>query len=186
MNQSSKKKDKLGIVTKNGDIGLTSLSDGTTVSKSNIRVEAYGSVDELNSLIGYAIALSQDDFLTEELDIIQNDLHLLSSNIALPKSGDTCFLEERISKIEDLITKFEGNLPPLKNFILYRGNQFSSFLNVLRSVARRAERRVVELNEKEGVDEKFIIYLNRLSDLFFIMSRVANKHYKIEEKLWKK
>ncbi len=176
----------MGIVTKKGDRGQTSLSQGTTVSKSNIRVEAYGSVDELNSLIGYAISLSQDDFLTEELDIIQNDLHLLSSNIAFLESGGLDFSEDRIKKIEDLINKLEENLPPLKHFILYRGNQFSSFLNVLRSVTRRTERRVVELNEKEGVDEKFIVYLNRLSDLFFIMARVANKHYKIEEKLWKK
>lgn len=183
----------MGIVTKTGDKGITSLLGGRRVSKSSLRVETYGCVDELNTLLGFAIALSEDGFLVEELNLVQNDLHLLSSHIALQNDADEKirkiipnFDKNRIEKIEKMIEKFESELPPLKNFIHYRGNKFSSFLNVLRSVARRAERRAVELNQKEGLKEEIIVYLNRLSDLFFVMSRVANKHYKIEEKLWNK
>ena len=183
----------MSIVTKGGDKGKTSLLGGARVSKSDPRVECYGTVDELNTFIGFAISLSEDGFLVGELVNIQNDLNLLSSHIALAKDADEkikknlpAFEKTKLARIEKLIKKLESQVKPLTKFILYGGTKFSSMLHVLRAVTRRAERRLVELDEKEGTNPLFIVYLNRLSDCFFVMARAANKRYGIEEKEWEK
>ncbi|MFB3852068.1 MAG: cob(I)yrinic acid a,c-diamide adenosyltransferase [Acidobacteriota bacterium] len=183
----------MGIVTKFGDKGKTSLLGGETVSKSNLRVEAYGSVDELNSFIGLAISFSEKELFVKELIAIQNDLHLIESHLALSKNADEKirkivppFSEERIKRTETLIQKIESEIPPLNKFILYGGSKFASALQVSRCIARRAERRVVELGEKEEIEENILIYLNRLSDLLFVMARAVNHHLKIKEQFWTK
>lgn len=180
-------------MTKFGDEGKTALLGGEITSKCNIRVEAYGTVDELNSFIGLAATYDENNLFTEELTRIQNDLHLISSHLALSerageefKNAIPEFENKKIFDIEKLIEKLESEIPPLDKFILYGGDRFAAILQVLRCIARRAERRVVELSEKEKVEKNFIIYLNRLSDLFFVMSRKVNLYFKIPERAWKK
>lgn len=183
----------MGIVTKFGDSGKTALLGGEVVSKSNLRVEAYGTVDELNSFVGLVLSSSEDGLFVNELVEIQNDLHLISSHLALSTKAKEeikdllpQFTEEKTEKIEKIIEELESKLPPLKGFILYGGHKFSAILQVLRCITRRAERRVVELHEKGKVDINVIRYLNRLSDLFFVMGRFVNFYYKIDEINWKK
>jgi cob(I)alamin adenosyltransferase len=180
-------------VTKFGDKGRTSLLGGEIVSKSSLRVEAYGTVDELNSFVGFAVSFSEDNLFVKELLEIQNDLHLIASHLALSEKANEKtkelvpeFSEEKIKKIETLIQEIESKIPPLNRFILYGGSKFSAILQVSRCVARRAERRVVELGEKEKVEENILIYLNRLSDLLFVMSRAVNHYRKVPEKFWTK
>jgi len=183
----------LGIVTKSGDDGKTALLGGERVSKSSTQVEAYGTIDELNSFIGFAISLSEEGLFVKELVEIQRDLNLISSHLALSEKASNeikkvlpPFEEDKFKKIENIIESLESQIPPLNNFILYGGHKFAAILQVLRCIARRAERRVVELNEKKNVEKNIIIYLNRLSDLLFLMARSVNHHFKVEEKLWKK
>lgn len=181
----------MGIVTKFGDKGRTALLGGEIVSKCSLKVEAYGSVDELSSFVGFAASFSEDGLFSEELTEIQNDLHLIVSHLALSKNANEKtkkllpkFSEQKIRKIEMLIQKIESEIPQLNRLILYGGHKFASALQVSRCIARRAERRVVELSEKENVEENILIYLNRLSDLLFVMARAVNHHHKVIEKLW--
>lgn len=183
----------MGIVTKFGDNGKTALLGGEVVSKSSLRVEACGTVDELNSFVGMAISFSEKGLFVDELIDIQNELHLISSHLALsPKAEKNTknllpnFSAEKSEKIEKIIEELESKVPPLNRFILYGGHKFAAILQVLRCITRRAERRVVELHEKEKVDINIIKYLNRLSDLYFVMGRFVNFHYKIDEINWKK
>jgi cob(I)alamin adenosyltransferase len=183
----------LSVVTKGGDAGKTSLLGGKRVGKDDLRVECYGTIDELNTFVGLSLSLSENGLFSEELDLIQNDLHLLSSHIALaPDAPEDImgmvpeFREERLKRIEELVYKIESQLPPLNQFILYGGTKFASSLQVLRAVSRRAERALVRLGGAEDVKLIYVAYLNRLSDLFFVMSRAANKHAGAPEKIWKK
>ncbi|MCX7831185.1 MAG: cob(I)yrinic acid a,c-diamide adenosyltransferase, partial [Acidobacteria bacterium] len=135
----------------------------------------------------------ENGLFEEDLIQVQNDLHLIASNLAISEDADENikravpeFSEKRIKRIETLIEKIESEIPPLDRFILYGGHKFSVFLQVARCVARRAERRVVALNEKEEINKNMLIYLNRLSDLLFLMARAVNYHFKIPERFWKK
>lgn len=179
------------IYTKTGDRGKTSLFDGTRVEKSHIRVEAYGTIDELNSSIGVIITSLLDDDsntdkkrLVSELILIQNDLleigSGLASNYAMPVVG----LEKRIKQFEKQIDVMTAKLPQLKHFILPGGSRSASFLHVSRTITRRSERRVVALLKKEEIDIHILMYLNRLSDLFFTMARYVNHLDGQKENIW--
>lgn len=169
------------IYTRTGDLGTTGLYGGKRLSKSDLRVEAYGSVDELTSFIGLVInkLKRKDDklFLTQ----IQKDLYLVIAVLAGGKK-DLNHLTQEVKKIEEKIDKLELNLPKLNKFILPQGNELSSWFHVLRSVCRRAERNVVKYLHSlktENYKLKIIEYLNRLSDLLFVMARNYGKNKEI-------
>lgn len=181
------------IVTKGGDKGLTSLLGGRRVPKDDLRVECYGAADELNAFVGLAISLSENGLFEEELVGVQNDLHLLSSRIALDPGADEKlksslpgFGDDKLKSIEKLIGELEESLPPLTGFIHYGGTKFASSLHLLRAVSRRAERALVKLSNEEDVEMILVAYLNRLSDLFFLMARAANMKAGVPEKFWEK
>jgi cob(I)alamin adenosyltransferase len=183
----------LSIVIKSGDGGTTGLLGGKRVQKDDIRVECYGTVDELNTFLGFALSLSRDGLFVDELNIVQNDLHLIASRIALqPGASDETkkivpdFEEARLTRIEEMIEKAESAVPPLTQFILYGGTEYASALNVLRAIARRAERMIVRLDRAENVEPVIMAYINRLSDLFFVLSRAVNHSRGVKEKIWRK
>lgn len=176
------------IYTRTGDKGLTSLFDTTRVLKSNIRVETYGTIDELNSLIGAVIAHLEnpDDFVKKELEKIQHDLLEIGASLANPKSISVKNLKNRPADFEKLIDKMTEKMPELKNFILPGGGKAGSLLHVARTIARKAERRIVALIQTEDIDENIVIYVNRLSDLLFTMSRFVNQQEDKKEIKWSK
>lgn len=166
----------LGIVTRNGDDGTTVLGDGRRVSKADPRVAALGNVDELNSVIGMLIAVSAPG---DELGIsallagIQQDLFCLGAELSLYRS--TLLKVERLAALETWLEAANARLPRLKEFIYPGGTVAGSQAHVCRTVCRRAERAVVELGQIEAVSNTARQYLNRLSDLFFVMARVMNR-----------
>jgi len=177
------------IYTRTGDKGKTSLFDGTRVFKSDKRVETYGTIDELNSTIGVALAEIKDLRLkiTEvsvELEKIQHDLLDIGSTLATPHPMPVVGLEDRPKEFELLIDKLTNKMPELKEFILPGGGKAGSFLHVCRTIARRAERQLVALMQKENVDSTIITYINRLSDLLFTMARYVNYVEKKKEIIW--
>jgi len=179
------------IYTKTGDKGKTSLFDGTRVAKNSLRVETYGTVDELNSLLGVCLAeLSSKKFavkIKKELQQIQSDLFEIGAILANPKVvKNTKYFDDRVEDFEILIDNLTEKLPALNNFILPSGGKSGALLHLARTVARRCERRVVELSQKEKVDGVIIRYFNRLSDLLFTMSRFVNLKQKKKELIWEK
>lgn len=185
------------IYTRKGDKGQTSLWGGTRVSKSDIRVETYGTVDELNSVIGVVLSQiakrkSQNNIskLKNELISIQNDLLDIGSQLAnLESSKNTKLtesLKERVVELEKLIDKLTEAMPPLRNFILPGGGKAGALLHLARTICRRAERKIVDLLKKEEVNEGIIMYFNRLSDLLFTMARFVNYKEKKKETIWNK
>ncbi len=178
----------MAIYTRTGDKGKTSLFDGTRVLKSDRRVEAYGTIDELNSAIGVAIAQlrTMNKELRTELQNIQNDLLDIGSALATPHAMPVVGLEKRPEDFEKLIDKMTAKMPELKNFILPGGSKGGAALHVARTITRRAERQLVALMQKEDVDQAIVIYLNRLSDLFFTMARFVNHVAKKKEMVWRK
>ena len=177
------------IYTRTGDEGMTSLGSRTRVPKESLRVAAYGTVDELNSVLGVALAHGLVARLAETLPVIQNELFHLGS--------DLCFLEEdketyqipqmearHVSRLEELIDEFTAVTGSLENFILPGGSLGAAQLHVARTVCRRAERLVVALSRQEAVGEFVIPYLNRLSDALFVMARYENKQRGVPEPLW--
>ena len=179
------------IYTKTGDDGTTGLADGSRVQKHDPRPVAYGSVDELNSILGIIISLiDRDDKPYKEmvdlLKLIQNDLFDLGADLSTPiKEGGKALrvIKNQVLYIEKIIDSYNENLKPLKSFILPGGNQVSSWLHIARSTARRAERDVSYLATTENINEFSLIYLNRLSDLFFVLGRILNNNGK-EDVLW--
>ncbi len=177
------------IYTRTGDAGDTALGDGTRVSKASMRVAAYGTVDELNAVIGVA-RLAAAMPLATMLGIIQNDLFDLGADLCVPQSGDAEDPGERlrvtagqVKRLEHEIDDANRDLKPLKSFILPGGTPLAASLHQCRTVARRAERHTVELADHETVNPEAVRYLNRLSDWFFVMARVANSHGK-SDVLW--
>lgn len=172
------------VYTRTGDQGQTSLVGGARVSKASLRVDAYGDVDELNCVIGLARALTQEEAIDEPLALIQNDLFTLGADLASPSDVEVPRIEESFtSRLEQLADGFLRELEPLKEFILPGGCEAGAVLHLARTVARRAERRVVGLSEKEQVNPESIVYLNRLSDLLFILARVVNRRAGVPEKM---
>ncbi len=173
------------IYTKTGDKGDTGLFNGRRVSKASLRIEAIGTVDELNSIIGFVISgLRTTGYgLRKELIRIQNDLFVIGGSLANPKQKVN--LVKRTEEFEKLIDELTKKLPPLFNFILPGGGAVGASLHLSRTVCRRAERRIVSLSGKEKVQSEIIIYINRLSDLFLTMSRFVNQKEKKKETIWK-
>jgi cob(I)alamin adenosyltransferase len=164
------------VYTKSGDAGETSLVDGSRVSKADPRVVAYGDVDELNSLLGMTRVGLADSQLDEALGKIQNELFIVGADLASPLEIQVPRVgEERVAEMERLIDLLLEELEPLREFILPGGTQLGATLHLARAVSRRAERSVVALTRQSAINKHALIYLNRLSDLLFVMARVANK-----------
>ena len=175
------------IYTKTGDDGTTGLFGGARLPKNHIRIEAYGTVDELNSVIGLLMSLIGSDDDRQFLQNIQSRLFTVGSNLASDPSKDmiTPDLEDNdIQLIESAIDEMQSKLPVLKHFILPGGNQAISAAHLARTVCRRAERRCVELAGQSEVEPIIILYLNRLSDYFFVLARWIGFQAGIEEIKW--
>ena len=177
------------IYTKGGDGGETSLFDNTRVSKADARVDAYGEVDELNACLGAARAAGIGADLAASLEAIQRDLFALGARLADPAAR----IADRVTKaaitgadverLEQLIDRLDGAVPPLRRFILPGGSPGGAWLHLARTVCRRAERRVIGLGPA-AVDPILIVYLNRLSDLLFVMARAVNHSAGMPEVEW--
>lgn len=174
------------IYTKSGDQGQTGLGDGRRVSKDDVRVAAYGEVDELNSVIG--LVLQADCIPERELLVsIQHDLFDLGADLCVPPTDDQGkalrIVPEQVKALENAIDRLNDRLQPLTSFVLPGGTPASAWLHLARTVCRRAERAVTTLMRAEQVNQHAFIYLNRLSDLLFVIGRVANQDGK-EDVLW--
>jgi len=169
------------IYTKTGDDGSTGLFDGTRVPKDHIRCAAYGDVDELGASLGLARAFVEDREIDATLLEIQKDLFAIGAQLADPKYGThktkpkTVITEEKIAAFEKLIDRYQAELPPLKGFILRCGTRGASALHLACTVCRRAERQIVALARQVLVAPVVIKYVNRLSDLLFVLARMENK-----------
>lgn len=177
------------IYTRTGDEGSTSLGSKQRVPKESLRVAAYGTVDELNSQLGVAIAAGLVSRLMQSLPVIQNELFHLGSDLAFLEEDKKTFnipqIEARhVSSLEHLIDEFNEVVGPLENFILPGGSMGAALLHVARTVCRRAEREVAALSRVEPVGAQVLPYLNRLSDLLFVMARYENHQRGIAEPLW--
>jgi cob(I)alamin adenosyltransferase len=175
------------IYTKTGDDGKTSLFDNSRVWKSHERIISYGAVDELNSAIGIAISMDLDHQIKEILIRIQNDLFIVGSDLANPDMSDTKIRtsENMILSLESDIDTFESELSDLSSFILPGGTLLSSILHLSRTISRRAETHVIALSQKEKINKTAAVYLNRLSDLLFILARTINKRKNFDDVVWK-
>ena len=175
------------IYTKTGDEGKTSLFDNSRVWKSDERISSYGTIDELNSILGIAISLDLDSEIKEILVKIQNDLFIVGSDLANPDMSNTKIrtTEDMVEFLEDKIDTLEVELPDLVSFILPGGTLSSSILHLSRTVSRRSETHVVALSQKEEINKISCVYLNRLSDLLFILARIINKRKDIADIVWK-
>jgi cob(I)alamin adenosyltransferase len=180
---------RVKIYTKTGDAGDTSLFDQSRVSKADARVDAYGEVDELNACLGVARAAGVDAEMARALETIQQELFAVGARLADPSSRiaarvtKAAVAEAAVERLERTIDRLEAELPPLRRFILPGGCAAGAFLHQARTVCRRAERRVVGLGS-DAVDSIVIVYLNRLSDLLFVMARAANHRAGAPEIEW--
>ncbi len=177
------------IYTKTGDDGSTGLVGGTRVKKYHIRLEAYGTIDELNSYLGLVHSFDMEQEVKDLIQFIQHKLFTIGSKLASDERGEkvTSHLsieKEDIQRLEKSIDRFEENLPELSNFILPVGNQLVGFCHVSRTVCRRAERKIVELSEQEPVSVNIKLFVNRLSDLLFIMARKFAFDNNLKETPW--
>jgi cob(I)alamin adenosyltransferase len=176
---------KSKIYTRKGDEGYTSLVGGKRVSKASIRIEAYGTVDELNSFIACLLESIADREDKEFLLRIQSNLFIMGGYLASEPGTTTCLIsEEEIAMIETAIDRMDALVPPLNRFILPGGCAGNAWANVCRTVCRRAERCIYKINRSGNVDAKALKYINRLSDYFFLLSRKQNFIYNIEEIIW--
>ena len=177
------------IYTRTGDRGDTSLFGGQRVPKDALRIEAYGTVDELNSVIGIVRADNAGPVLDTPLEQIQNELFVLGADLATPRSlekkGVRRIAHTEADRLEREIDRFEADLKPLKSFILPGGSPVAAGIHFARTVCRRAERIVVRLSRNEDIGDDITIYLNRLSDLLFVLARYANHSARVPEVKWK-
>ncbi|MEZ5291425.1 MAG: cob(I)yrinic acid a,c-diamide adenosyltransferase [Vicinamibacterales bacterium] len=177
------------LYTKTGDDGTTSLFDGTRVSKADPRVVAYGTVDELNAVLGAAIAAGLDDDLASAVAGIQRDLFALCARLADPSHRISSRVQKvvvdegAVSRLERHIDALEETLPPLRHFILAGGSPAGASLHVARTVCRRAEVETCRMGDG-AVEPVVLTYLNRLSDLLFVMARAANHRAGVPEQIW--
>jgi cob(I)alamin adenosyltransferase len=184
---------KSKIYTRSGDAGETSLFGGGRVPKDHPRVEAYGAVDELNSALGVAVSLLRRRRVARALEEIQNELFNIGSELASETGGKAATVgrlftdaEAKIATLESLTDKYDARLPPLTTFILPSGTQAGAMLHLCRTVCRRAERAAVRLAREEPVNPEVTRYLNRLSDLLFVLARYVNKAAGRPETEWRK
>ena len=180
------------IYTKTGDKGETSLFGGRRVLKNDLRISAYGTVDELNALLGVAVTELRNGELKEVIERIQNDLFTVGSDLASPEEKENKNIviprvnEDFVIGLEKLIDKYDSQIPELKNFILPGGLKGSALLHNARTVCRRAEREVVALSLAGEVNDQVEIYLNRLSDLLFVLARYENYSNGSSDIAWQK
>lgn len=176
------------IYTRTGDKGETGLGSGERVSKANARLHAYGTVDELNAILGVAVASGLDSELGQGVERVQGELFIVGADLALPMSAQSRQIvrvsDALISALERDIDLWEAELPPLKNFILPGGLHGGAVLHHARTVCRRAERWLVELQAEQSINEYVLHYLNRLSDWLFVAARVANARADVQETVW--
>jgi cob(I)alamin adenosyltransferase len=177
------------IYTRGGDAGDTSLGSGERVPKDHVRIEAYGDVDELNAVIGLVLARHVPAEVAPPLARIQNELFDLGADLAVPLHDDRRerlrVAAEQVTRLEELCDRSNRDLEPLRSFVLPGGTEAAALLHQARTVCRRAERRVVALAREEAVNPHALAYLNRLSDLLFILARRANREAGVDEPLWK-
>lgn len=187
------------IYTKTGDRGESSLFGGKRVPKYHVRLEAYGTVDELNAQIGFVLSLAREEealvripAVREQLETIQHTLLRIGSHLAtpyppeLPPKTLPTFSSSPVEQLETWIDEMEKILPPLTSFILPGGSRVASVLHIARTVCRRTERRAVELHQQEPVRVEILHYLNRLSDYLFVLSRYINLNTDYTDIFWKK
>jgi cob(I)alamin adenosyltransferase len=178
------------IYTKTGDTGKTGLFKGARVPKHDLRVEAYGNVDECNAILGVCLNHVQSEEIKQILSTIQNDLFEIGADLATPpqlEKDEQWRVGEQITlRLEENIDHFESNLPALVNFILPGGCSGGAHLHYARTVCRRAERSVTKLGEEQPINPEIVRYLNRLSDLLFVLARAENQKANSPETIWKK
>jgi cob(I)alamin adenosyltransferase len=171
------------IYTRTGDDGSTGLGDGSRVAKDSARVCAYGTVDEANSAIGIVLACEVPEAVREVLVAVQHQLFDLGGELCIP--GHVAIFDADIQKLEDTLDRFNADLPPLKDFILPGGGMAAAQCHLARTITRRAEREVVTLSHHDAVRPEAIRYLNRLSDLLFVLCRVLARGSGHGEVLWR-
>ena len=178
------------IYTRGGDRGDTGLADGSRVRKDHLRVMAYGELDELNSWLGLVIAHSRRRDLVGLLEDVQRDLFALGAQLADPgrrvarRKAKAAVTEAHVTRLEREIDRREAALPPLRAFVLPGGSRAGALLHLARTVCRRAERSIVTLAERESVDPRVVTYVNRLSDLLFVLARHENRRARRPETRW--
>jgi len=172
------------IVTRTGDAGETGLGDGSRVSKDSPRIEAIGAVDELNSAVGVLLAEALPEVIAACLLDVQHDLFDLGGELSIP--GYIAVTDAHVARVELAVETFNADLPPLKEFILPGGTRAAGLAHVARTVCRRAERSLIRLAAVEAVSERSRIYLNRLSDLLFVLARAINRASGSPDVLWRK
>jgi cob(I)alamin adenosyltransferase len=170
------------IATRTGDNGSTGLGDGSRTEKNNVRVHAMGDVDELNSHIGLLLCEAMPAPLRDELVLIQHDLFDLGGELCIP--GYQMITEVHVLRLDDLLEKYNADLPALTEFILPAGSRAASIAHICRTVCRRAERSIVTLGKAETIHDYPRQYVNRLSDLLFVLSRVLNRFDGGTDVLW--
>ena len=170
------------IYTRTGDDGTTGLGDGTRVQKDSLRVDAMGDVDELNSVIGLLLTEGVPDILVDLLTQVQHDLFNLGGEICIPNY--IILSQANVDNLEEAIDTLNDDLMPLKEFILPGGTKAAAFCHLARTVCRRAERKLITLDRSEKVTDISLKYLNRLSDLLFVLCRIINKEAGVSDVLW--
>ena len=175
------------IYTRGGDAGETSLGDGSRISKLDARIAAYGTVDELNSVVGLALAADCPDEIGSVLGRIQNELFDLGADLSVSMEQDARLrvTQEQVDALEGDCDRFNTELPELKSFVLPGGSEAAARLHVARTTCRRAEREALVASGSYAVNPVALVYLNRLSDLLFILARAANTAAGREEPLWR-
>ena len=172
------------VVTRTGDDGTTGLADGQRVAKSSVRIECIGAIDELNSLLGLLHADVSEAGIAPALLEIQNTLFNVGAELSLPQSA---VIDSRaVARLEDLIAQYNADLPPLQEFILPGGNRAAAVCHLARAVCRRCERRLFQLAESEPINKHTTTYINRLSDLLFILARILARNDGGAEIYWRK
>ena len=172
------------IATRTGDNGTTGLGDGSRTEKDSLRIQAIGDVDELNSNLSVLLCEQLPPALQEELISIQHDLFDLGGELCIP--GYTMITEVQVARLDALLEKYNADLPPLKDFILPGGSRAAALAHVCRTVCRRAERSIVSLGKSEKINANPRQYMNRLSDLLFVLSRVLNRFAGGTDVQWEK
>ena len=176
------------IYTRRGDGGETTVIGGRVVAKDDARIEATGEIDELNSVLGIVIAFSDDSELKERLSKIQRTLFVVGSDLATPEGEKIAIPRlspQKVNEIEEMIDKLDAELPKITSFVLPGGSRTASLMHLARVICREAERKVVALKRQEGVNDAIPVYLNRLSDLLFVLARSINYRKKVPETLWR-
>ena len=181
------------IYTRTGDRGDTGLFGGQRVGKDDVRVQAYGDVDELNSVLGLALIHAHDSDLARLVTRIQHELFSLGADLATPESAGerhgaitiSRMISERVAALEADIDRLEAGLPELTQFILPGGSGMAGWLHLARTVCRRAERKCVRVAHSETSNPEIVRYLNRLSDLLFVMARAANARAGVADVVWR-